>query len=86
MRINARLDEVHRDRLLYLTRATHATVTGVLKEAIDLYYEQQKKLKAKPSQALFECGFVGVAEGDPDLSENYKATLGDSLAAKHDHR
>ena len=39
-----------------------------------------------PTVALQQSGFMGCGQGAEDLSENYKAYLGDYLADKHDYR
>jgi len=86
MRINARLDEDHSEKLHFLTHATKGTVSDVLKQAIDLYYAQTRSEAGSALSILQGTGFVGVAEGDEDLSVNYKQAMTGSLERKHDHR
>lgn len=86
MRINARLDEDHSEKLRFLTHATKRTVSGVLKQAIDLYYAQTRSEAGSALPILQDSGFVGVADGDDDLSADYKNALTGSLERKHDHR
>lgn len=38
------------------------------------------------STLLKQSGFIGCADGDPNLSINYKRTLKIILNKKHDHR
>lgn len=85
MRINARLDEDHEDRITYLIQATGSTVTDVVKQAIDFYYEAYTR-EHPGGRALLQSGFVGIADGEADLSVNYKALLTDDLGRKHGHR
>ncbi len=86
MRINARIDEQHSERLRFLTRSTNASVSEVLKRAIDLYYEHRRRECGDATAALTASGFVGVADGDPELSTTYKQRLSEELLSKHDHR
>ena len=86
MRINARLDESHARKLELLRRRTGHRVSDLIKEAIDLYYEEVQATPERPADALAKAGFIGCGEADPVLSENYKQLLTDSLAAKHGDR
>lgn len=83
MRINARLDDEHSDKIKYLTSIDNASISSVLKDAIDLYYEHARSAQASAQQVLSESGFIGVADVDEDLSVNYKCDLGEGLAAKY---
>lgn len=86
MRINARLDEIHSRKLEYLKRATDAGVSEVVKDAIDVYYDQMKARKPSAAEIFQESGFIGIAEGPEDLSTRYKEVLTESLDAKHGDR
>jgi hypothetical protein len=86
VRINARLDDGSARKLGYLTDAMHASVTDVIKAAIDHYYGEVRARHRSGGAALLDSGFVGCAEGDEDLSLRYKEHLAAGLAAKHDHR
>lgn len=47
-----------------------------MKAAIDFYYEKlRQETPVKPLQLLRESGLIGCAEGDADLSVNYKQYL-----------
>ncbi|VAW66871.1 hypothetical protein MNBD_GAMMA10-3289 [hydrothermal vent metagenome] len=84
MRINARLDQTHAQMLESLKHSEHLTTTEVLKNALDLYYEQ-RKLKHKTNiQRLLDSDFIGCGEGSEDLSESYKHDLTESLQDKYD--
>lgn len=71
MRINARLDEAHSEKLAYLQKACHASISEVIKQALAAYYERVKGAHA--SAVLHDAGFVGCGQASPDLSETYKA-------------
>jgi hypothetical protein len=86
MRISARLDESCSRKLEFLARKTRAGTTEVVKEAIDRYYREVRTEEAKPAEVLKRSGFIGLAEGPPDLSRRYKEDLFELLEAKHGHR
>ena len=86
MRISARLDPDHAEKLEFLASATRQGKTELLKAAIDVYYRQVVTSHRRPAEALQESGFVGCATGPADLSEHYKKDLLESLSGKHDHR
>ncbi len=86
MRINARLDEDHSEKLTYLARTTGASITEIIKRAIDTYFEQCGNSVGNAAEILTASGFVGCGEEAPALSEHYKDELKRSLATKHAHR
>ena len=86
MRINARLDEDRSYKLRFLLQATNQKISEIVKRSIDVYYEQIQNTRRRPAEILNASGFVGCGKADPDLSATYKRRLGESLAAKHDHR
>jgi hypothetical protein len=85
-RVNARLDAKQSRRLEHLSKMTGATVSDVVKRAIDLYYEAMIRERPSAAELMQKEGFVGGAAGAVDLSETYKTLLHEVLAAKHDHR
>lgn len=86
MRINARLDNPSRQKLLYLQRMTGWRISEIVGKAIDAYYGQFRKANARSAELLAQSGFVGCSEGPRDLSVTYKNQLRPDLADKHDHR
>jgi len=86
MRINARLDDSRSQKLDFLARATHLSTSEIVKQAIDLYYEQVKSARPRPAEALSASGFIGCGEASPDLSDRYKEEVLSFVTAKHDHR
>jgi hypothetical protein len=64
------------------------------REAIDFMLKLKQRNEAPeqstpPSDAmgiLEQVGFIGSLDAEPELSEQYKAVLTESLSAKHDHR
>jgi hypothetical protein len=83
MRITASLDEDHARKLEQLKRQNRLNTTQVIKQAIDLLYEQTKPSPEVKLKALLESDFIGCAEGSVDLSENYKQYLTEALPEKH---
>ena len=87
MRVNARLDSDRAMKLNYIRQRTNQGTSEIMKSAIDFYYEKlRQKTPVKPLQLLRESGLIGCAEGDADLSVNYKEYLTDSLNEKYGHR
>ncbi len=86
MRVNARLDQDHSQKLAALVQMTELKISEIIKRAIDVYYDQIKGQRSSPAEVLTASGFVGFAKAAPNLSETYKDRLTASLAAKHDHR
>jgi hypothetical protein len=86
MRINARLDDNLAYKLDYLVHAESMSVSDVVKESISRYYEAARASQAVAQELLGRSGFIGCAEGDADLSVNYKQTLAETLPAKYGNR
>jgi len=86
MRINARLDDDHQRKLEFLMRATDLTVSGIIKQAIDLLYGRVREMEARSRDTLASSGFVGCGDGPKDLSATYKDQLDTSIRSKRGHR
>ncbi len=86
MRINARLDETRTQKLEYLLEATDSGISEVVRQAIDVYYEQVQERRPGAFEILSATGFIGSGEGPEDLSETYQRQLEQGWAAKHGHR
>lgn len=86
MRINARLDEDHIQKLEALKLNKHMNTTEVVKQAIDLLFEQNQLHPKGSIHSLLESDFIGCFEGPEDLSENYKKAIGDYLDEKYPDR
>lgn len=72
MHIEMNLDQPHALKLDYLTKQTHAEISDVLQQAIDLYYKEIKRRQNKAAAILRETGFIGSLDAEADYSENYK--------------
>ena len=87
MRVNARLDRDRASKFNYIRQRTNQGTSEIMKVAIDLYYERlRQETPIKPLQLLQQAGLIGCAEGEPDLSVNYKQYLTESLNEKYGHR
>ena len=75
MRINARLDEEHSRKLEHLKDVHNKSVSDILKQAIDLLYEQNTSVPKKQLSRLLDSEFIGVAEGPESLASDYKQEL-----------
>jgi hypothetical protein len=76
MRVNARLESDRATKLNYIRQRTNQGTSEIMKVAIDFYYEKlRQETPVKPLQLLRESGLIGCAEGDADLSVNYKKYL-----------
>jgi hypothetical protein len=86
MRVNARLDRDHASKFNYIRQRTNQDASDIMKAAINLYYEKlHQESPVKPLQLLRESGLIGCAEGDSDLSVNYKQYLTESLNEKYSY-
>ena len=83
-RINARLDARRAGKLNALARATGASVSDVIRDAIDHYHSSVAGGGSEGLRTLDK--LVGCARGPRELSRNYKHLLTESLAVKHGNR
>ena len=81
-RLNARITDGLAEKVEFLRRRTKLSVTEILKESIQLYYERVRSQPAGTIEILNKSGFVGCADGDESLSETYKEDLARSLFHK----
>jgi len=85
--INTQIDPATTDKLTYIQQQTNQTLSDILRDAIDSYYQKLKHQHPKtPFEILEESGFIGCCSVESDLSMNYKQVLAEELEAKYDHR
>ena len=77
----ARLASDTRNKLLTLSRAKGKTKSDIIKESLDLYYDQEEK--EIDSFTLGEPYFGKYSSGQSDLSTTYKERIKEKLRAKH---
>lgn len=85
-RVNARLDPDAAEKLTYLAQSEQKSVSDIIRIAIDRYYEQARATHAVATGILERNGFIGCADGERNLSTEYKRYLSESLRRKHGHR
>ena len=76
----ARLPLDTRNKLLILSRVKGKTKSDIIKESLDLYYEQEEK--EIDSYTLGEKYFGKYGSGEGDLSTTYKERLREKLRAR----
>ena len=79
-RINARVSDELAKKLARLRKKTGATTTEIVTASLEAYYAQQMEPSSSPASLLED--FIGSAEGDMELSRQYKSSLTESLAKK----
>ncbi len=73
-RINARLDEELGEKVEEIRRATKQTTTEVLVTALEQYHARVMD-EARAYPLFSETGFIGCADGPPDLASEYKRQI-----------
>jgi len=85
MLLNTHLDNEVFYKLEYLAEVTHASVSDVIKQAIDHYYEWAKPSPPQAAEMLLRSGFVGCGEAEPTWSENYQTEFEILMKEKYDN-
>ena len=86
LRINARLDEETARKMQALLDQQSSTQTEIIKQAIDLYFEERMARKALDVKSLLESDFIGSLSAQDTLSEDYKSLVNEVIDAKYpDH-
>jgi hypothetical protein len=75
------LDAEAREKLKLLELQASMSTSDVLRDAIDLLFEQRATAVRDRHSVL--SSLIGTFKGPPNLSEDYKKLLATSLAAKH---
>jgi metal-responsive CopG/Arc/MetJ family transcriptional regulator len=82
-RLNVRVDDALARKVEALALATGKSASSIIKAALEAYIESARVAeKVRPRLALERAGFIGCANGDPDLSRVYKQSLVDSVSSK----
>lgn len=82
-RISARLDDATQHKLESLQAETHKSVTELISEALDLYYQRHRQSIQTDNQALLE--MAGCFDGAANLSTNFKDEFTEAINDKHGH-
>ena len=86
MRINARLDDEHMEKIEFLKNKRHLSTTDFMKSTIDTLYEESQSKPGGTIQELLCSDFVGGWEGPEDGSTNYKKYVTEYLDEKYPDR
>ena len=81
-RINARLDDELARKVDELCKLTGQSASAIIKVALEAYYERTRAAGMSPRAVLEQSGFIGCAEGSPNLSTDYKRLLESSMRSK----
>lgn len=81
-RINARLDDELARKVDELCKLTGQSASAIIKVALEAYYERTRAAGMSPRAVLERSGFIGCAEGDSNLSTDYKRLLETSMRSK----
>jgi hypothetical protein len=81
-RISVRLDPKSLEKLELIRQSTGQNLSEMLRQAIDIYYQQSNQDTPPSSETLDRVGFVGCSEGPTDLAKNFKKYLSEGLRRK----
>lgn len=85
-RVNARITAGAERKLKEIVRDTGSSMSEVIMAAIERYWaESQSYSNSSPSTILKNNQFIGCANGNQKLSENYKRVLQTMLNQKYDN-
>jgi len=85
MLINTNLDDSLAEKIDYLVKSTQLTLSEVLKNSVNLYYELTRISPADKLKIFEDSGFIGCGEGDARLSVDYKNDLRELMEKKYGH-
>ena len=83
MRINARIDKESEAQLRRVQARTGWRTTEVIKRGLALLDHQTSVGRSRPVDIAANVGLIGLAEGDADLSSDYKERMREGLESKH---
>lgn len=81
MRVNARFEGIAEQQLEYLTLATSASVSEVLRLSVENYYQRIRG--NQPALKHFGRHVGAHHSGQTGTSANYKAVIAEAIASKH---
>lgn len=85
MRITVRIDDSYEQKIKVIQQRTQLNTTDVIKQAIDLMYEQAE-LSAKEKNRELLVKLAGIGHGPEDGSVNYKRYIAEYIDEKFNHR
>lgn len=85
MRITVRIDDSYEQKIKVIQQRTQLNTTDVIKQAIDLMYEQAE-LNAMEKNSELLAKLAGIGHGPEDGSVNYKRYIAEYIDEKFNHR
>lgn len=85
MRITVRIDDSYEQKIKVIQQRTQLNTTDVIKQGIDLMYEQAE-LNAKEKNRELLAKLAGIGHGPEDGSVNYKRYIAEYIDEKFNHR
>lgn len=85
MRITVRIDDSYEQKIKVIQQRTQLNTTDVIKQAIDLMYEQAE-LNTKEKNRKLLAKLSGIGHGPEDGSINYKRYIAEYIDEKFNHR
>ncbi len=79
MDINANLNGETAEKIIFLQKKKALDVEDVLKNAVDVYYEQEINKHKSTYEIFAESGLIACFEGDSNLSKDAEKYLRDSI-------
>ncbi|MBX9895416.1 MAG: hypothetical protein K2Y09_09585 [Nitrosomonas sp.] len=80
-----RIDDSYEQKIKVIQQRTQLNTTDVIKQAIDLMYEQAE-LSAKEKNRELLAKLAGIGHGPEDGSVNYKRYISEYIDEKFNHR
>jgi hypothetical protein len=79
MQIQIQLDDEQAAKLVQLQQHTQQDQETVIKQALNVYYQQLQPSSTNAIDLFEQVGFVGCGSADPTLSANAKSALRSSM-------
>jgi hypothetical protein len=76
MQLNIELNQEYESKLVYVQQRTaQKDIKATIEAAIDSYYSQLEPTQKTALELFRDSGFIGCAQGDENLSTNYKSVV-----------
>ena len=76
MQLNIELTSEYESKLFYVQQRTELKdLKATIEAAIDAYYNQLEPIQKTALEIFRDSGFIGCAQGDENLSTNYKSVV-----------
>jgi hypothetical protein len=83
MQLNIELNQEYESKLVYVQQRTaQKDIKATIEAAIDSYYSQLEPIQKTALELFRDSGFIGCAQGDENLSTNYKSVVSAAIQEK----